>query len=157
MSRSTAYGSVLLGCAVLVALGLGLLVVVPARQVVSAEIGTTLSVQVPAGDRGLYTTSSSWRAAGCVLTAEDGEIILRPDMTQQDLLGSPTWYAQGSFRLDRPQTVTATCTGPVGRFGIGPVVAIGGVMLRLLVLSLAVLLAVAGLVVLVVGRARRRA
>ncbi|HEU5485207.1 MAG TPA: hypothetical protein VFU98_09885 [Microlunatus sp.] len=150
-------GVALLCAAALGGLGLVVVVLTPARQVTSAEINTTMSVSVPAGDRGLYTTLSSWRAASCSLVAADGTaLVLRSDMTQQDLLGAPTWYAQGSFHLDRPQRITVTCTGPAGRFGVGPLVALGGVLTRVLVGLLTALLLAAGLLVVIVGRVRSR-
>jgi hypothetical protein len=156
-SRAAGYGAVLLGCAVLAGLGLAAAILIPARQVTSTAINTTLSVSVPAGDRGVYTTLSSWRAATCTVTAEDGStLVLRPDMTQQDLPGSPTWYAQGSVELERAQRITVACTGPAGRFGVGPVVAVGGVLVRVLAGSLTILLAAAGLLLIIVGQLRRR-
>ena len=119
-------------------------------------IGSTLVVDVPADrDWAVYTTSSTWRAAVCEVTAADGRaIVLRPDMVQQRLRGWPTWYPQGSFELDRGQPLTVSCEGPPGQFAVGPSIGFGHLLLVLGVGLVAVLLAVAGLTLFIVAAAR---
>ena len=154
-------GGGLVGLAVLAALAAAVLVLGPGQTLTHrGAIGSTLIVDVPADrDWAVYTTLTTWRAAGCELTDADGrEVVLRPDMVQQRLRGRPTWYPQGSFRLDQDQRLTVSCQGPPGEFAVGPSVGLGHVLLSLAVGLVAVLLAVAGLVLLIVGavRASRR-
>lgn len=150
-------GCVLVGLAVLSALAAAILVLGPARTLTHrGAIGSTLVVDVPADrDWAVYTTLTTWRAAGCEVADADGrDVVLRPDMVQQRLRGRPTWYPQGSFRLVQDQRLTVSCQGPPGEFGVGPSVALGHLLLSLAVGLVSVLLAVAGLVLLIVGAVR---
>jgi hypothetical protein len=152
-------GCVLLGAAVLLALAVAVLVLGPGRALTQrAAIGTTLVVDVPADrDWAVYTSLSTWRAAGCQVSDADGrEIVLRPDMTQQRVIGRPTWYPQGSFRLDRSQPLTILCDGPPGQFAVGRSVGLGHLLLTLGVGLVGALVAVAGLILIIVATARRR-
>ena len=149
---------VLVALAVLLALAVAALVLGPGRALTHrGAIGSTLSVDVPADrDWAVYATLSTWRAAACELTDADGdEIALRPDMVQQTLRGTPTWYPQGSFRLDQDQRLTVRCVGPPGQFAVGPSVGFAHLLLTLGVGLVAVLLSVAGLILLVVAAARQ--
>ena len=150
-------GCVLLGLAVLLALAVAVLVFGPGRTLAHrGVIGTTLVVDVPADrDWAVYTTSSTWRANGCEVSDAHGrEIVLRPDMLQQNLPGWPTWYLQGSFELDRGQQLTVSCVGPPGQFAVGPSTGIIYLLLVFVHGLLAALLAMAGLTLIVVAAVR---
>ena len=150
-------GCVLLGAAVLLALGVAVLVLGPGLALTQrAAIGTTLDVDVPAGrDWAVYTSLRTWRAAGCdVSGADDREIVLRPDMTQQRVIGRATWYPQVSFRLDRGQSLAVRCEGPPGQFAVGRSVGLGHLLLTLGVGLVGALVALAGLTLVIVAAAR---
>jgi hypothetical protein len=151
-------GCVLLGLAVLLALAVAVLVFGPGRTLAHrGVIGTTLVVDVPADrDWAVYTTSSTWRANGCEVSDAHGrEIVLRPDMVQQRLRGRPTWYPEGSFRLDRSQPLTISCEGPQGQFAVGPSFGFGHLLLTLGVGVVGFLVASSGLILVIVSAARR--
>lgn len=151
-------GGVLLGLAALVLLVAAVLVLVPGRTLaVQAPLGSTVQLDVPAGrDWAVYSTLSTWRAAACDLADADGRpIVLRPDMLQQRLPGSPTWYPQGSFRLDRDQRVTVLCTGSEGRFAVGRSAGLGHLVLTGGLGMVGVLLGLAGLILIIIGARRR--
>jgi hypothetical protein len=151
-------GCVLVGLAVLLALATAVVVLGPGRSLTQrAAIGSTLVVEVPADrDWAVYSTVSDWRAAVCEVTGADGdEIVLRPDMVQQRLHGWPTWYPQGSFRLDSDARLAASCSGPPGQFAIGPSFGFGHLLLAFGVGSVGILLAVVGLILVIVGAVRR--
>ena len=151
-------GSILLGLAALLALATAVLVLAPAQSMGQrADIGSTLVVDVPADrDWAVYNTLSTWRAAVCEVTAADGRpIVLRPDMLQQTLHGWPTWYPQGSFELNRAQRLTVRCDGPPGQFAVGRSVGLGHLLLTLGAGLVAVLVAVTGLIMVIIGTARR--
>ena len=151
-------GLVLVGLATLLALVTAVLVLAPAQRMKQrAENGSTVVVDVPAHrDWGVYSTLTTWRAAACDLTAADGRpIVLRPDMMQQNLYGWPTWYAQGSFGLDRGQRITASCVGPPGQFAVGPSAGFLHVVLVFVNGLLAALLAVTGLTLVIVAAVRQ--
>lgn len=150
-------GLVLVGLAGLLALVTAVLVLAPAQTMQRGTNGSTLVVDVPADrDWAVYSTLSTWRAAGCELSdADGGEVVLRPDMVQQRLRGWPTWYPQGSFRLDRDQRLTVGCEGPPGEFAVGRSVGIGHLLLTSGLGAVAVLSASAGLIMMGVALARR--
>ena len=151
-------GWVLVGLAVLLALTLAVLVLAPAQTMRQrAAIGSTLVVEVPADrDWAVYSTLSTWRAAVCEVTDADGdEIVLRPDMVQQRLPGWPTWYPQGSFRLDQDQPLTVSCGGPAGQFAVGPSVGFGHLLLTAGVGVVGLLMAAAGLILLIMAAVGR--
>jgi hypothetical protein len=151
-------GWVLVGLAVLMALTAAVLVLTPAQTMRQrAAIGSTLVVEVPADrDWAVYSSLSTWRAAVCEVTDADGdEIVLRPDMVQQRLPGWPTWYPQGSFRLDQDQPLTVSCGGPAGQFAVGPSVGFGHLLLTAGVGIVGLLMAAAGLILLIMAAVGR--
>ncbi len=151
-------GSILIGVAVLIGLAVAALVLAPGRTLAArAPIGTTVVVDVPGGrDWAVYTSLSTWRAAACDLTGADGApMVLRPDMLQQRLPGTPTWYPQGSFRLERGQPVTVVCTGPAGQFAVGRSAGLGHLVLTRGLGFVGLLVGVTGLVMIIVGAVRR--
>jgi hypothetical protein len=150
-------GFVVLGLAALLGVMTAFLVLAPAQAMKQrADIGSTLVLDVPADrDWAVYSTLSTWRPAVCDVTADGRPIVLRPDMWQQTLHGWPTWYPQGSFELDRAQRLTVRCEGPPGQFAVGRSVGPGHLLLTLGVGLVAVLVAVTGLIMVIVGTARR--
>jgi hypothetical protein len=150
-------GCVLLGLAVLLALAVAVLVFGPGRTLAHrGVIGTTLVVGPADRDWAVYTTSSTWRANGCEVSDAHGrEIVLRPDMVQQRLRGRPTWYPEGSFRLDRSQPLTISCEGPSGQFAVGPSFGFGHLLLTVGVGVVGFLVASSGLILVIVSAARR--
>jgi hypothetical protein len=151
-------GCVLVGLAVLAALAAAVVVLGPGRSLTQrGAIGSTLAVDVPADrDWAVYSTVSDWRGAWCEVTDADGDqIVLRPDMVQQRLHGWPTWYPQGSFRLDSGARLTVGCSGPPGQFAVGPSFGFGHLLLAFGVGSVGILLAVVGLILVIVGAVRR--
>jgi hypothetical protein len=152
-------GGLLLGLAALFLLIAALLTFGPSQTLDHrADIGETVVVDVPAGrDWAVYSTLSTWRATVCDLTGADGRpIVLRPDMLQQRLPGRPTWYPQGSFRLDREQRVTISCRGPEGRFAVGRSAGLGHLVLTAGAGLVGVLLGLTGLIMMVVTATRGR-
>lgn len=152
-------GSVGVGLAVFLALVVAALVLGPARLLTERGTnGTTLVVDVSAERNwAVYSTLRGWREASCdVFDADGTEIVLRPDMVQQRLRGWPTWYPQGSFRLDRSQRLTVTCEGPPGQFAVGPSVGLGQLLSALGLGLVSVVLAIGGLILLIVTAARQR-
>jgi hypothetical protein len=151
-------GWFLVGIAVLLALTVAVLALAPAQTMKHrAAIGSTQVVEVPADrDWAVYSTLSTWRAAVCEVTDADGdEIVLRPDMVQQRLPGWPTWYPQGSFRLDQDQLLTVSCGGPAGQFAVGPSVGFGHLLLTAGVGIVGLLTAAAGLILLIMAAVGR--
>ena len=152
-------GGLLLGLAALFLLIAALLTFGPGRALDDpADLGETVVVDVPAGrDWAVYSTLSTWRAAVCDLTAADGRpIVLRPDMLQQRLPGRPTWYPQGSFRLDRDQRVTVSCRGPDGWFAVGRSAGLGHLALITGSGLVGILLGLTGLIMIIVTATRGR-
>ena len=151
-------GGILLGLAALLLVVAAVPVFVPGRTLAAeAPLGSTVEVDVPSDrDWAVYSTLSTWRAADCDLTDADRRpIVLRPDMLQQRLPGSPTWYPQGSFRLDRDQRITVSCTGPEGRFAVGRSTGLGHLVLTGGLGVLGALLGLAGLIMIIVTAGRR--
>lgn len=152
-------GGLLLGPAALFLLVASALTFGPGRTLDHrADLGESVVVDVPAGrDWAVYSTLSTWRAAVCDLTAADGRpIVLRPDMLQLRLPGRPTWYPQGSFRLDRDQRVTVSCWGPDGRFAVGRSAGLGHLALIAGSGLVGVLLGLTGLIMIMVTATRGR-
>ena len=152
-------GGLLLGLAALVLLAAAALILVPGLTVAArAPIGSTVVVDVGGGrDWAVYSSLSTWRSAPCDLTGADGQpIVLRPDMLQQRLPGRPTWYPQGSFRLDRDQRVTVSCVGPEGQFAVGRSAGLGHLVLIVGSGLVGVLLGLTGLLMIIVTATRER-
>jgi hypothetical protein len=151
-------GCVLVGLAVPLAVAVPVLVFGPSRHLTErGAIGSTLVVDLSADrDWAVYTTLSTWRAAGCAVTDADGDVIvLRPDMAQQTLRGTPTWYPQGSFRLDQDRRLSVRCDGPPGQFAVGRSVGFGHLLLSFGLGLVGVLAAAAGLILLIMAAVRR--
>ena len=150
-------GGLLLGLAVLLLAAVAL-ALVPGRTLTTrASNGASVVVDVTADrDWAVYSTLSTWRAAPCELTGADGQpIVLRPDMLQQRLPGSPTWYPQGSFRVASDQPVTVACAGPEGQFAVGRSAGLGWLALTAGVGLVGVLAGLTGVIMIVVTAVRR--
>ena len=124
----------------------------------AAPFGEVMTVEVSRGDHAVYVTPNErWSDISCTGDLDGEEFALRPDMTQQGLLLPERWDAQGSFAADKSAVLRISCDGPVpdGRFTVGPVVSFFSIVGAVALGALAILLLVAGLVLL--GLARRRA
>jgi hypothetical protein len=151
-------GGLLLGVAVVLVLAAVALALVPGRTLAArAPNGASVVVDVTARrDWAVYSTLSTWRAAPCQLTGADGRpVVLRPDMLQQRLPGSPTWYPQGSFRVTADQPVTVACAGPDGQFAVGRSAGLGWLALTAGLGLVGVLVGSTGVIMIIVTAVRR--
>lgn len=124
-----------------------------------AAFRAELTVDLAEGDHAIYVTpSDQWSEIECTGTVPGGgELLLRPDMTQQGLLIPEAWDAQGSFSVGTAGPATITCDGPVadGRFTVGPVTTFLTVVGAVLLAIPGILLVIAGVIVGAVQSRRR--
>ena len=125
----------------------------------AVPFGEVMTVEVSRGDHAMYVTpNDQWGDISCTGDLDGEEFALRPDMTQQGLLLPERWDAQGSFAADTAGVLRVSCDGPVpdGRFTVGPVVSFFSIVGAVAVGALAILVLVAGLVLVGVARWRVR-
>jgi len=161
MSRAlTVVGLVLSALGVIGLLGGAFLVLGAGFQLAPAvPFGEEMTVDMSRGDHAVYVTpNDQWSDISCTGDLDGQEIAIRPDMTQQGLLLPERWDAQGSFAATASGVLTISCDGPVadGRFTVGPVVSFFSIVGAVAVGALAILLLIAGLVLLGVARWRAR-
>lgn len=152
-------GGVLLILAAIAVVGIGA-IFLPAGLSVDGRtpLGQTATWDLPAGDHAVYVTpGTGWASVECTGSTQEGQqIVLRPDMTQQDLYIPQRWDARGSFEVDAAGVVEVTCTGDAaGEFAVGAVVAFFHVAGAVVLAGLAVVLIAVGIPLRVSGGARR--
>ncbi|WP_454296701.1 hypothetical protein [Salana multivorans] len=152
----------MLGAVALTAL-IGLVLLPGLRVATPVRLGSELVAEVGAGEYALYTSPGvGWAEVQCEgVRSDGGELLLRPDMTQQDLLVPRRWTSHGSFDQPTAGTIRVVCAldGADGAgvdaaaavFTVGPYVGFLQVVGN-------VLLGLAGVALVLVGvfRARRR-
>jgi len=154
-------GGILLALGVVGVIGAAVLAMAPGLGLPAAErFGSALTVDLPAGEHAVYVTpSDEWGSISCTgSTGEGEELRLRTSMTQQGLFVPERWDAQGSFAMQEAGTLVLSCDGPVaeGRFTVGPVVGLVGLVGPVLLAVLSIVVLTGGIVLLVVAANRRR-
>ncbi|MET1052404.1 MAG: hypothetical protein ABWX65_07175 [Mycetocola sp.] len=141
-------------------LGAAFLAVAPGFQLAPpASFGQEITVDLPAGDHAVYVTPSDrWGSIVCVGETDEGEVQLRPDMTQQNLLFPTRWDARGSFAIETAGAVTFSCDGPVSdaQFTVGPVLSFLAVAGAALIAAASSFVVLVGLVLVIQARRRRQ-